>query len=101
LQKPVLDAKVLLLGTNAGPTPLAGALCNPLIVSTSWANDDNHEAAGELVQREGVKTLVSMAPNYQAGKDALGGFHRFYKGQVLETIYYKLAGTDFNARVPK
>src|SRR5262249_19734229 len=101
IQKPVLEAKVLLLGTNAGPSPLAGALCNPLIVSTSWSNDDNHEAAGELVQREGVKTVVAMAPNYQAGKDALGGFHRFYKGQGLETIYYKLGETEFPAELAK
>ena len=101
IQQPVLEAKVLLLGTNAGPSPLAGPLCNPLIVSTSWSNDDNHEAAGELVQREGAKTLVSMAPNYQAGKDALGGFHRFYKGKVIETIYYKLGETDFQAELAK
>ncbi len=101
VQKPILDAKVLLLGTNAGPSPLAGPLCHRLIVSTSWSNDDNHEAAGELVQREGVKTLVTMAPNYQAGKDALGGFHRFYKGKVVETIYYKLGETDFQAELAK
>jgi len=101
IQKPVLDAKVLLLGTNAGPSPLAGALCNPLIVSTSWSNDDNHEAAGELVQREGVKTVVAMAPNYQAGKDSIAGFSRFYKGKIVETIYYKLGETDFQADLAK
>ncbi len=101
IQQPVLDAKVLLLGTNAGPSPLAGELCNPLLVSTSWANDDNHEAAGELVQREGVKTLVAMAPNYQAGKDSLAGFSRFYKGKIVETILYKLGETDFQADLGK
>jgi branched-chain amino acid transport system substrate-binding protein len=101
IQKPVLDAKVLLLGANAGPSPLAGPLCNPLIVSTSWANDDNHEAAGELVQREGVKTLVALAPNYQAGKDSIAGFSRFYKGKIIETIYYKLGESDFQADLAK
>ena len=101
IQQPILEAKVLLLGTNAGPSPLAGPLCNPLIVSTSWSNDDNHEAAGELVPREGVKTVVAMAPNYQAGKDSIAGFSRFYKGKVLETIYYKLGETDFQADLGK
>lgn len=101
IQKPVFDAKVLLLTTNAGPSPLAGPLCNPLLVSTSWANDDNHEAAGELVQREGVKTVVTMAPNYQAGKDAIAGFSRFYKGKIIETIYYKLGENDFQADLAK
>lgn len=101
IQKPVLDAKVLLLGTNAGPSPLAGPLCNPLLVSTSWANDDNHEAAGELVQRDGIKSVVLMAPNYQAGKDSIAGFSRFYKGKVLDTVYYKLGETDFQADLAK
>ena len=101
VQKPVLDAKVVLIGTNGGPSPLAGPLCNPLFVSTSWANDDNHEAAGELVQREGVKTVVALAANYQAGKDAIAGFSRFYKGKMIETIYYKLGETDFQADLAK
>ena len=101
IQQPVLDAKVLLFAANAGPSPLAGPLCNPLIVSTAWANDDNHEAAGELVQREGVKSLVAMAPNYQAGKDSITGFSRFYKGKIIETIYYKLGETDFQADLAK
>ncbi|MCW5773431.1 MAG: ABC transporter substrate-binding protein [Rhodospirillaceae bacterium] len=101
IQKPVFDAKVLLLGTNAGPSPLAGPLCNKLFVSTSWANDDNHEAAGELVQREGIKTVVAMAANYQAGKDSISGFKRFYKGKIIETIYYKLGQTDFQADLAK
>jgi branched-chain amino acid transport system substrate-binding protein len=67
IQKLVFDSNVVMVGTNAGPSPMAGPLCNPLNVSTSWANDDNHEAAGELVQREGVKSIGAMAPNYQAG----------------------------------
>ncbi len=101
IQKPIFDAKVAIVGTNAGPSPLAGPLCNPLMVSTSWANDDNHEAAGELVQREGVKTVVALAPNYQAGKDSIAGFSRFYKGKIIETIYYKLGESDFQADLGK
>ncbi|MFO0987424.1 MAG: ABC transporter substrate-binding protein [Alphaproteobacteria bacterium] len=101
IQKPIFDAKVVIVGTNAGPSPLAGPLCNPLNVSTSWANDDNHEAAGELVQREGVKTVVALAPNYQAGKDSIAGFSRFYKGKIVETIYYKLGESDFQADLAK
>ena len=101
IQKPIFDAKVAIVGTNAGPSPLAGPLCNPLMVSTSWANDDNHEAAGELVQRDGVKTVVALAPNYQAGKDSISGFSRFYKGKILDTIYYKLGESDFQADLAK
>jgi branched-chain amino acid transport system substrate-binding protein len=101
IQKPIFDAKVAIVGANAGPSPLAGPLCNPLMVSTSWANDDNHEAAGELVQRDGVKTVVAMAPNYQAGKDSISGFSRFYKGKIVDTVYYKLGESDFQADLAK
>jgi branched-chain amino acid transport system substrate-binding protein len=101
IQKLVFDSKVVMVGTNAGPSPMAGPLCNPLNVATSWANDDNHEAAGELVQREGVKTVVAMAPNYQAGKDSIAGFSRFYKGKIIETIYYKINESDFQADLAK
>jgi branched-chain amino acid transport system substrate-binding protein len=101
IQQQVFDAKVVMVGANAGPSPMAGPLCNPLNVSTAWANDDNHEAAGELVQREGVKTVVAMAPNYQAGKDSIAGFSRFYKGKIIETIYYKIGETDFQADLAK
>ena len=101
IQQMVFDSKVVMVGTNAGPSPMAGPLCNPLNVATSWANDDNHEAAGELVQREGVKSVVAMAPNYQAGKDSIAGFSRFYKGKIIETIYYKINESDFQADLAK
>jgi len=101
IQQQTFDSKVVMVGANAGPSPMAGALCNPLNVGVSWANDDNHEAAGELVQREGVKTVVAMAPNYQAGKDSIAGFSRFYKGKIIETIYYKVGESDFQADLAK
>ena len=34
----------IMLGTNAGPSPLAGSQCNALFVSTSWSNDQSPEA---------------------------------------------------------
>jgi branched-chain amino acid transport system substrate-binding protein len=99
--KPIFDAKVGFLSVNAGASPMAGNLCNRLFASTSWPNDITHEAAGELVQREGVKTVVVMAPNYQAGKDSVAGFARFYKGKVLDTIFFKLGENDFQADIAK
>ncbi len=97
IARPVTDQKILLLSTNAGPSPLAGSLCNPLFVSTSWVNDDFHEALGELMQREGIKTVVAMVPNYQAGKDGIASFSHFYEGKVIETILYKFGERDFQA----
>ncbi len=99
--KPVFDANVGFLSLNAGASPMAGAQCSKLFASTSWPNDITHEAAGELVQREGVKSVVLMAPNYQAGKDSAAGFARFFKGKVADTVFFKIGESDFQADIAK
>ncbi|MFO0990236.1 MAG: ABC transporter substrate-binding protein [Alphaproteobacteria bacterium] len=96
-QKPIFDAKVMLISTNAGPSPLAGELCNPLFVAAGAQNDLVAEATGELVNRDGVKTVMGLAPNYQAGKDYLGGFERAYKGRMIDKVMFKVAETDYQA----
>ncbi len=99
--RPILDGKIALVATNAGPSPLAGAGCSPLFISTSWQNDDGHQAGGALMEQDGIKSIVVMVPNYQAGKDAVAGMTRFYKGKVIDQIYYKLGETDFQAELSK
>jgi branched-chain amino acid transport system substrate-binding protein len=101
VSKPVFDANVSLVAMNAGPSPLAGPLCNPLFVSTSFVGDLNAEATGELANRDGVKSIVLMAPNYQAGKDMTAGFKRTYKGNVAGEILFKFGETDFQADFSK
>ncbi|HEY8579491.1 MAG TPA: ABC transporter substrate-binding protein, partial [Beijerinckiaceae bacterium] len=39
------------------------------------------------------------APNYQAGKDAIAGFKRYFKGEVAGEIYTRLDQTDFAAEM--
>jgi branched-chain amino acid transport system substrate-binding protein len=100
--KPAFDGGALLVGANAGPTPLAGQLCNRLFVSTSFINDENAEATGALVSRDGVRTVVIMVPNYQSGRDNAAGFERTYTGgRVVERIYFKLNEVDFQADFAK
>lgn len=97
-QKPIFDSKVMLLATNAGPSPMAGELCNPLFVSTGAQNDLAAEATGELATKDGIKSFIALAPNYQAGKDYVGGFERGYKGgQVLDRVFFKIGETDFQS----
>ena len=60
--------------TNAGASPLAGAQCNELYFSTSWNNDQSPEAMGQFLQNSGVNDIYILAPNYQAGRDALHQF---------------------------
>ena len=40
-----------------------------------------------------------MAPNYQAGKDFLTGFKRFYKGTLAGEIYTQLNQPDYSAEI--
>jgi len=100
IMKPVIDAKVMLVSANAGPSPIAGALCDPLFVSASFVNDQAAEATGMLVERDKVKSVVAMAPNYQAGKDVIAGFERNYKsGKVAQQILFKLGESDYQAYI--
>jgi branched-chain amino acid transport system substrate-binding protein len=42
-----------------------------------------------------------MAPNYQAGKDALAGFKAFFKGEIADEVYVPLNQLDFSAELSK
>src|SRR5438067_11787222 len=73
----VTGAGHIMVGTNAGASPLAGSQCNELYFSASWNNDESPEALGKYLQDKGVDDLYVMAPNYQAGKDMVSGLKRY------------------------
>jgi len=99
VQKPILDSGTFLIGSNAGPSPMSGAQCSPNFFSTSWNNDQLHEGGGQLATNLGYKKMYIMAPNYQAGKDALAGFKRFYKGEVLDEVYTQINQLDYSVEI--
>ena len=49
----------------------------------------------------GMKKVFLMAPNYQAGKDALAGFKRFFKGEIADEVYVPLDQLDYSAELAK
>ena len=98
VHKPITDAGVFLIGSNAGPAPIAGARCSPFYFSTSWQNDQQHEGMGKFAQEKGYQKMILMAPNYQAGKDVLNGFKRYYKGPS-EEVYTQLNQQDYSAEI--
>jgi branched-chain amino acid transport system substrate-binding protein len=98
---PVIDAKRILMSTNAGASPMAGSQCSLYFISTSWNNDQQGESSGALVEKEAVKSVFLLSPNYQAGKDMLSGFRRYYKGKVVDQLLYKLGTTDFQAEISR
>jgi branched-chain amino acid transport system substrate-binding protein len=99
VHKPITDANVLLVGSNAGPSPLTGKGCHRNFFSTSWNNDSLHESMGQHANDAGYKKVYLLAPNYQAGKDALSGFKRMYKGAVVDEVYTTVNQPDYSAEI--
>ena len=95
----VTGAGKIMVGTNAGASPLAGNQCNELYFSTSWNNDQTPEAMGKFMQDSGVNDVYVLAPNYQAGKDMVAGFKRYFKGRIVEEVYTKLGQQDYQAEI--
>ncbi len=95
----LVRARTFFVSPNAGPSALAGRQCNPWFFNTAWQNDNNHEAVGAWVEQRGLKNVYLLAPNYPAGKDALAGFKRFYRGKVAGEVYTPLEQLDFAAEI--
>jgi len=93
------ENRVIYVSPNAAPSPLAGKQCNPYFFVASWPNDAYHEAAGQHATNKGYKSVYLMAPNYQAGKDSLAGFKRFYKGTIANEVYTQLGQLDYSAEL--
>lgn len=103
-RKSVLDAGKILISSNAGPSQMAGKLCNENFFSASWQNDQTPMAMGEVLNRAGVKSLYIMAPNYAAGKDMVAGLERTFTGEVVGKDLTKWgadAQLDFSAELAK
>ena len=99
--KPVTDSSTFLISPNAGSSALAGKNCNPFYFSTSYQNDQVHQVSGNVAEKRGYKRVYLLAPNYQAGKDALAGFKRDFKGEVVEESYTPMNTVDFQSELAK
>jgi len=101
VRNPVVRNKVILLSTNAGSSKLAGEACSKYFISTSWQNDQTTEAMGQLMNEDKLSNVFLMAPNYQAGKDMLNGFKRYFRGKTKGRLLYKLGTRDFQAEITR
>ena len=95
----VVRSDVVYISPNAGPSALAGKGCHENYFNVAWQNDNLHEAAGQYVNDAGYNNVYMLAPNYPAGKDALAGFKRFYKGGIAGEVYTKLGQSDYAAEL--
>ncbi|MCQ4161106.1 ABC transporter substrate-binding protein [Roseomonas sp. GC11] len=95
----VLDAGGIYVSPNASPSTFAGRECHRNFWSIAWQNDSLHESAGQAAVNLGYKKMFILAPNYQAGKDAITGFKRLYKGEIVGEVYTRLDQTDYAAEM--
>ena len=93
--RPVTGANAILISPNAGASTFAGKACSPNFFVTSYENNQVHEVGGQVAQDRGYKRAFLLAPNYQAGKDAIAGFKSHFKGEVLDEDYVPLTQIDF------
>jgi branched-chain amino acid transport system substrate-binding protein len=101
IMKPATEGGAILISPNAGTSNFAGKDCNPNFFVTSYQNDQVFGVSGKYAQEAGIKKVFLMAPNYQAGKDALAGFKAFFKGEVVDEVYVPLNQLDFATELAK
>lgn len=95
----IVDNGGIFVSANAGPSNLAGKECHKNYFVMSWLTDTMQGSAGQNANSLGYKRAFVLAPNYVAGKDAIEGFKRFFKGQVIGEVYTRLDQTDFAAEM--
>ncbi|MBI1245521.1 MAG: ABC transporter substrate-binding protein [Alphaproteobacteria bacterium] len=95
----ILDADATYVSPNAAPSNFAGKECHKNYYVVSWQNDSLHESAGQMAKELGYKTAFILAPNYQAGQDALAGFKRMFGGKIIGEQYTRLDQTDYSAEM--
>ncbi len=99
VNKRITGAGVFLIGSNAGPSPVAGAQCNENYFSVSWQNDQQSEVVGKYAADKKYQRVVTIAPNYQAGRDFVAGFKRYYGKTPVQELWPALSTQDFSAEI--
>src|SRR6266852_9797849 len=101
IMKPATEGGAILISPNAGSSNFAGKDCNANFFVTSYQNDQIHEVLGRHAQEAGLKKAFIMAPNYQAGKDALNGFKHDFKGELADEVDVPLGQLAYTAQLTK
>ena len=63
VHKKITEKNVFLIGSNAGPGPIAGAACSPYFFSTSWENGQQAEVIGKYSRDQKIPRMMTIAPN--------------------------------------
>ncbi len=101
IYKPVIQSGAFLISPNAGPSTFAGKNCHENFFVTSYQNNQNFEVLGKIATDKEYRKVFMLAPNYQAGKDAMAGFKQNYKGEIADEIFTPLGHKDFSAEIAR
>lgn len=97
--QPVARTGTFVISPIAGPGPIAGAGCTENFFNVSSQNDQQAEAMGAHLQKSGAKRVYLMTPNYQAGRDMVEGFKKYFKGEIAGESYTRFGQVDFAAEL--
>ena len=96
VQQKVTDKGVFLIGSNAGPSPVAGAQCSPYFFSTPGRTTIRRKWSANTPATR-AKNVIAMAPNYQAGRTLSRASSVVQGGTITDEIYTPLNQQDFSA----
>jgi branched-chain amino acid transport system substrate-binding protein len=93
--------KMPMVFVNAFADEITGKFCSPYIARTSFSANGFEYASGKYWASKGIKTAVTMGPDYSAGRAFIGGFKRGFEdngGKVIEEIWTPFQKTkDYSA----
>ncbi|MBN8940098.1 MAG: ABC transporter substrate-binding protein [Rhizobiales bacterium] len=101
IQAPVVNSRAFLISANAGPSSYAGKACHENMFVTSYQNDQVHEVLGAYAQARNMRRVFLLTPNYQAGRDAMAGFKRHFRGEIVDEVFTPLGHLDFAAELAR
>jgi branched-chain amino acid transport system substrate-binding protein len=97
--KQLNDRGVFAISGNAGSAQFSGKDCLPNVFAVAFHNDTQGEALGEYMTKQGIKSLITIGLNYQAGRDYVGGVKRKFQGRLLAELYPDITSIDFSSEI--
>jgi branched-chain amino acid transport system substrate-binding protein len=70
----VHGAGVPLIVANAGNDEATGTQCSPFITRVSFSNGQVNRPMGKWMYDQGIRKVYTLAPDYAAGRQMIGGF---------------------------
>ena len=97
----VVRTHTILISANAGPHQFAGDQCSPYYFNVAQQSDESSEAMGQYLHDKNIKNVYAMAPDYNAGKDMVGGFERYLAAPLAGEAYTPFGQLDYQPEISR